>query len=158
MEDLIFLLMKCNINTTRYSIALSRCLLILFVLIISCKNDENKKQEAATLPTGTWKITQLKNRHKSIFFDTTRTYFLEHYTKNSITIIAEDNSLSGALVVVNKDSFKMENLAVSDVCCNSEDANLLFRFFYGTIKQEQRGNKLILSSNKTVVTLEKQMK
>ena len=130
----------------------------LFSIILSCKNDENKKQEVDKLPTGKWKITQLKNPQKTIVFDTTRTYFLEHNIQNKIIISAEDNSLSGELIVVNKDSFKMENLAVSDVCCNSEDANLLFSFFYDTIKQEQLENKLILSSNKTVVTLEKQMK
>lgn len=125
---------------------------------MSCKNNENKKQDAQTLPLGKWKIIQLKNPQIHIVFDTTRTYFLEHTTQNKIIISAEDNSLSGELIFVNKDSFKLENIAVTDVCCNSEDANLLFKFFYGTIKQEQLGDKLILSSNKTVITLEKQMK
>lgn len=130
----------------------------LFSIILSCKNDENKKQEVDKLPTGKWKITQLKNPQKTIVFDTTRTYFLEHNIQNKIIISAEDNSLSGELIVVNKDSFKMETIAFNDVCCNSEDTNLLFKFFFGTLKQEQVGNKLILSSNKTVITLEKQMK
>jgi len=133
-------------------------ILLLCSSMISCKNDENTKQEINTLPTGKWKITQLKNPQKSIVFDTTRPYFVEHYTKDSITITAEDNSLSGELIVVNKDSFKLETVAVSDVCCNSEAAKLLFSFFYGTLKYKQIEDKLILSSNKTLVTLEKTMK
>ena len=102
----------------------------LFSIILSCKNDENKKQEVDKLPTGKWKITQLKNPQKTIVFDTTRTYFLEHNIQNKIIISAEDNSLSGELIVVNKDSFKMETIAFNDVCCNSEDTNLLFKFFF----------------------------
>ncbi|MFV5702506.1 hypothetical protein ACM55F_11595 [Flavobacterium sp. XS2P12] len=147
--------MKYNIQLSRYSIQWTGFILLLFSFIFSCKNYENKKQEVETLPTGKWKIIQLKNPQVNIVFDTTRTYFLEHYAKDTITITAEDNSLSGELIVLNKDSFKMGTLAVTDVCCNSEDAKLLFSFFYDTLKQEQLGNKLILSSNKTVVTLEK---
>lgn len=148
--------MKFNTYTIRYLIVLACFLLLLFGLNISCNNYENKKQEVVALPTGKWKIIQLKNPQVNIVFDTTRTYFLEHYAKDTITITAEDNSLSGELIVLNKDSFKMENVAVSDVCCNSETAKLLFTFFYDTLKYEQLGNKLILSSNKTVVMLEKQ--
>ena len=147
--------MKYSFKISTYKMQWTGFILLLCSSMISCNNYENKKQEVETLPTGKWKIIQLKNPQKSIVFDTTRPYFLEHYTKDSIAITAEDNSLSGDLIVVNKDSFKMENLAVSDVCCNSEDAKLLFSFFYETLKQEQLGNKLILSSTKTVVTLEK---
>lgn len=133
-------------------------LLLLFVSFISCKKMEHKNQITAELPIGTWRVIDLKSPDKNIVFDTATTYFVEHLTKNKIMILAEDNGLSGEFIVVNKDSFKIENIAVTDVCCNSEDAKMLFKFFYGKIKQKQLGNKLILSSNKTVVTLEKQMK
>ena len=146
--------MQYNIKISSYSIQWTYFLLLLFSFIFSCKNHENKKQEVETLPTGKWRIIQLKNPQVYIVFDTTSTYFLEHNAKNRIIITAEDNSLSSNLIVVHKNSFKMGNVAVSDVCCNSEEAQLLFRFFYDTLKYEQLGNKLILSSNKTVVTLE----
>lgn len=116
---------------------------------------EHNNQITAELPMGTWRVIDLKSPERNIVFDTTRTYFFEHNTQNKIIISAEDNSLSGELIPVNKNSFKMENLASTDVCCNSEDANLLFKFFFGTLKYKQVEDKLILSSNKTVVTLEK---
>lgn len=127
----------------------------LLVLVFSCKNYKNIKQEVNTLPTGKWKITQLKNTQQSIVFDTTRSYFLELTTKNIITITAEDNRLSGEIIIVNNDSIKMESVTITDVCCNSEAAELLFKFFEDTIKYEQPGDKLILSSNKALVMLEK---
>lgn len=151
----MFLKMRYNIKTPSYSIQWTGFLLLFFSFILSCKNYENRKHKVEILPLGTWRIIDLKSPVKNIVFHTATTYFVEHQTKNKIVIQAKDNRLSGELIPVNKYSFKMENLASTDVCCNSEDANLLFKFFFGTIKKVQVGNKLILSSNKTVITLEK---
>lgn len=53
-------------------------LIPIFIVVFSCKNYENNKQEVVALPTGKWRIIQLKNSQKLIVFDTTRTYILEH--------------------------------------------------------------------------------
>lgn len=148
--------MRCNIATTAlYSIVLKCFFLLPFGLNISCNKYENKKQEVVSLPVGKWKIIQLKNRHQNIVFDSTRTYILDFSIQNNIKLFAEDNNLSGKLIFINKNSFKLENSTITDVCCNSEAAKLLFAFFDNTIHYKQDEDKLILLNNKTVVTLEK---
>lgn len=148
--------MRCNIATTAlYSIVLKCFFLLPFGLNSSCNKYENKKQEVVSLPAGKWKIIQLKNRDQNIVFDSTRTYILDCSKQNNITLFAEDNNLSGKLIFINKNSFKLENISVTDVCCNSAAAKLLFAFFDNTIQYKQDEDKLILLNNKTVLTLEK---
>jgi heat shock protein HslJ len=150
--------MRFKIKTTRYSIVLTSIFLVIFGLSISCNKYENKKQNSETLPLRKWKIIKLNNRHQNIVFDATRNYLLDSSIKNNIALFAEDNHLSGKLIFTNKNSFTLENSTITDVCCNSEAAKLLFTFFDDTIHYKQEEDKLILSSNKTVVTLEKSMK
>lgn len=155
----MFLLMRFSIGTTtRYPRVFKYFSLLLFALNSSCNNFENKKQEIYALPEGKWKIIQLKNGHQNSIFDSTRTYLLDHNIPSNITLFAEDNNLSGKLIFINKNSFTLENSTITDVCCNTESAKLLFTFFNDTIHYKREEDKLILSSNKTVVTLEKSMK
>lgn len=147
------LTVKCNIEIADKKTPWIYFIFFILLTFISCNNAENK--ETAMLPTGKWKVIQLKNPEKNIVLNSTGTYFFEHTIKNSIIITAEDNRLSGDFTLVNKDSIKINNLAITDVCCNSEAAKLLFKFFNDTIKYEQLGDTMILSSNKAVVVLEK---
>lgn len=146
--------MKQSIKTITFKTNWMIFLMLSFIIVFSCKEYEDKN--VSQFPSGKWKVIQLKSPQKLILFDSTKAYFLEYNTKDRIIITAEDNMLSGELMVVNNDSIKMKNLEMTDICCNSEDGNLLFRFFYGTLKYKENGNKLTLSSNGMDVTFEKQ--
>ena len=131
-------------------------LLLFLALFISCKNNKTKNEKVVALPMGNWKMIELKTAQKNIILDTIITYILEHYLKNKIEIVAEDNALKGEIVPINKNTFIFKRIQITDVCCNSKAAKLVFDFFKDTIKYEERTDTLILSTHKMILTLKKQ--
>jgi hypothetical protein len=129
-------------------------LLVPFVSILSCVQQNNHHQPGSALPKGKWEITRLKDAEKLIVLDTSRVYFLVITSDNNLKVTAEDNQLSGDIAPVDAESFTVQNITITDVCCNSDTAKMLFRFFGDIIRYHLSERKLTMSSQVTLIELE----
>lgn len=129
-------------------------LLILVTIIFSCNQQDKIIKTQTTLPIGKWNIIQMNSADRTILFDSTRNYTLEQPSNNKLIICAEDNRLAGDMIPLDQGNFTLENITITDVCCNSEAATLLFKFFQGEIGFQQQADKLTLTANAVVITLE----
>lgn len=129
--------------------------LVLVVVLSSCKDKLNKNALETTILIGKWTIVALQVKNQKVDLDSKFAYVLEFDTKNTCSLSAEDNKLSAQIIYTSINSFKVENIAVTDVCCTSENAKKLFAFFEAELHFEKRNNRMVLSKKDGVVILEK---
>lgn len=130
-------------------------LFFISFFVWSCSKTKVKNQSDVEFPAGKWRVISLQNKNKRILFNKNGNYFVELSIENKITVNAEDNSLYGNFIDLKSDSLKLESIEMTDICCNSDTAKILFHFFANPSKFFQNSNNLTLSSQKGILEMKK---
>ncbi len=144
---------------SQYAVAMFSIKLCLYFIfnctMISCNNHDAQSRSNAMFPAGKWKAVSIQDKYQTLVFDTNWNYFLEIDAEKRMTVSAEDNTLSGKLNYLLNDSLTLQSIEISDVCCNSDTADILFHYFSSPVKYLQYENRLTLTSEKGILELKK---
>ena len=118
------------------------------ILIYSCGQTETNKLIERQEPIGKWRAISFQGKGETFYYDSNRKYILEIELNKKLSVYGEDNILSGPYKEWNGDSLSLESWQMTDVCCNTDTANILFQFFSVSSKFVLKGNRLTLVSEK----------
>lgn len=143
-----------NRSTSMSGIYLAVLFALLFVIYSCGQNDTNELSDRNKL-VGKWRAISFQGKGEKFFYDSNRKYILEIESNRKLSVYGEDNILSGPYKGWNGDSLSLESWQMTDVCCNSDTANILFQFFSVSAKFVLQDKKLTLISEKGKLELRK---
>lgn len=115
---------------------------LLFVMLLSGCGD---KIATPHFQNGIYDAKQLYSNHQILVFTSSDKYNFHFGDDGKVSVKGEDNILS-AQYLITTDSMLLSNVAMTDVCCNTDTANRLFHFFDSTLHWQQKGDTLMLHS------------
>lgn len=115
---------------------------LLFVMLLSACGD---RKATPHFQKGIYDAKQLYSNHQIFVFTSSDKYNIHFGDDGKVLVNGEDNILS-AQYFITTDSMLLSNLAMTDVCCNTDTANLLFHFFDSALHWQQKGDTLMLHS------------
>lgn len=115
---------------------------LLFVMLLSACGD---RKATPHFQKGNYAATQLTNENQILVFTSSDKYNIHFGDDGKVSVKGEDNILS-AQYLITTDSMLLSNVAITDVCCNTDTAKGLFHFFYSALLWQQKGDTLMLQS------------
>jgi heat shock protein HslJ len=115
---------------------------LLFVMLLTACED---KIATRHFLKGIYDAMQLYSNNQILVFTSSDKYNIHFGDDGKVSVKGEDNILSAQYLIIT-DSMLLSNLAMTDVCCNTDTANRLFHFFDAALHWQQKGDTLMLHS------------